>query len=81
VTVTVLLFASLAEAAGVRRVTVEHHDGATVADVRDAVLVRYPQIERFCPRVMYAVNQEYASEGDRVPAGAEVAFIPPVSGG
>lgn len=79
--ITVLLFASLAEAAGVRRLELEHHPGDTVGSVRDRLLAVHPQIERFCPRLVYAVNEEYAREGDAVPPGATVALIPPVSGG
>ncbi len=81
VDVTILLFASLAEAAHTRRLSLPHQPGDTVASVRDRLLVLHPEIERFCPRVLYAVNEEYAREDDAVPAGATVALIPPVSGG
>ena len=31
--------------------------------------------------MLYALNEEYVRESEPVPAGATVAFIPPVSGG
>jgi molybdopterin converting factor subunit 1 len=81
VLVTVLLFASIAEAAGTRRVEVPWQNGDTVAAVRDRVISAYPHLERFIPNLMYAVDETYAETDDPVPAGATVAFIPPVSGG
>jgi molybdopterin converting factor small subunit len=33
------------------------------------------------PSPLVAVNQRYASPGDRINAGDEVAIIPPVAGG
>lgn len=80
-TVTVLLFASVAEAAGTRRLEVPLEPGDTVLRVRDRLLALYPQLERFCTRLMYAVDESYAELGDPVPAGSTLALIPPVSGG
>ena len=79
--VTVLLFASVAEKAGTRRLTVPSEAGDTVAQVRDRVLERFPQLESSLPTLLYAVDEEYVKEWAPVPAGATVALIPPVSGG
>ena len=79
--VTVLLFASVAEAAGTRQIEVEAPANARVAEVRDRVLEAYPALERFAPNLLYAVNEEYAGLDTPVEAGARLAFIPPVSGG
>ena len=78
---TVLLFASIAEAAGARTLCVPSEPGDTVARVRDRLIERYPQLEKFVPSLLYAVNEEYARVEDAVPAGATLALIPPVSGG
>ena len=77
---TVLYFAAAREAAGVAR---EQLDGAvaTVADLRRALSERHPALARVLPRCRLAVNQEMASDAEAVPDGAEVAIIPPVSGG
>ncbi|HEX8909367.1 MAG TPA: molybdopterin converting factor subunit 1 [Anaeromyxobacteraceae bacterium] len=77
---TVLYFAAAREAAGVAR---EQLDGAvaTVADLRRALSERHPALARVLPRCRLAVNQEMASDAEPVPDGAEVAIIPPVSGG
>ena len=78
---TVLLFASIAEKAGTRRLRVPLETGDTVADVRERVVARYPQLQVAVPTLLYAVHEEYAKPGDPVEPGATVALIPPVSGG
>jgi molybdopterin synthase catalytic subunit len=81
VQVTVLLFASIAEKAGVRKVEVPLEPGDTVATVRERFLLRFPQLRPFVPTLMYALDEEYVREGAPVAAGATLALIPPVSGG
>jgi molybdopterin converting factor subunit 1 len=80
-TVTVLLFASLAQAAGTRRLEVPWAEGDTVGAICARVLACHPKLEKFVPNLLYAVNEEYAEPGDVVRPGARVALIPPVSGG
>lgn len=76
-----LLFASVAEKAGTRRLTLPLAAGDTVAHVRDRLVERFPQLEPSVPTLLYAVNEEYVKEWEPVPPGATVALIPPVSGG
>ena len=76
-----LLFASIAEKAGTRKVVLASEPGDTVARVRDRVLERFPQIKDSLPTLLFALNEEYVKEWEPVAAGATVAFIPPVSGG
>ena len=78
--VTVLLFASYADALGTSRLTVRLPASATVADVLADLRAR-PGAERLPPSPLVAVNQEYASPMSAVHAGDEVAVIPPVAGG
>jgi molybdopterin converting factor subunit 1 len=78
--VTVLLFASYADALGAPSLTVDLPAGATVADVLTAVRAR-PGAGGLPPRPLVAVNQRYASPSSPVAAGDEVALIPPVAGG
>jgi molybdopterin synthase catalytic subunit/molybdopterin converting factor small subunit len=56
-------------------------DGATVSTLRSAIAEAFPEIAQLLPRVMIAVNREYARPEDPVPAGASVALIPPIAGG
>jgi molybdopterin converting factor subunit 1 len=78
--VTVLLFASYADALGARSLALDLPAAATVADVLAELRTR-PGAERLPPSPLVAVNQRYASATSAVRAGDEVAVIPPVAGG
>ncbi len=78
--VTVLLFASYADALGASSLSVDLPAEATVADVL-AEIARLPGSELRPASPLVAVNQRYASTSTRVSPGDEVALIPPVAGG
>lgn len=78
---TLLLFATLKDAAPDGRLEIEVPDNARVADVWDAAIARAPQLAKWRRHARVAVNQEYAGDNEIVPANAEIALIPPVSGG
>jgi molybdopterin converting factor subunit 1 len=79
--VNVKLFARARELAGRDSVVVEIPPGATVAALRDVVAEQVPVLATFVRRCAVAVGGSYAVEADVVTEGAEVALIPPVSGG
>ncbi len=80
--VNVLLFASLGDLAGQRRLALRlERDSATVAEVRSALALRHPELRRALDAAIAAVNEEYATDGEEVDSGDTVAFFPPVSGG
>ena len=78
--ITVLLFASYADALGVPSVSLDLPTGATVHDVLADIAAR-PGGSAIPARPLVAVNQRYASPSTPVSAGDEVALIPPVAGG
>ncbi|HET8733588.1 MAG TPA: molybdopterin converting factor subunit 1 [Anaeromyxobacteraceae bacterium] len=78
--VTVLFFAVAREAAGTDAETLASAP-PTVGALRALLAARHPALARVLPRCRLAVNQEFAAEDAAVPDGAEVAVIPPVSGG
>ena len=78
-TLTVLLFASYADAFGAPEVRVELPDGATVRDLVGHVRGLRP--DHPLPQALVAVNQEYASPTRTLSPNDEVAIIPPVAGG
>jgi molybdopterin converting factor subunit 1 len=79
--VNVLVFASLKESLGSDQISVELPPEATAAQLRDALVANYPAARDLLLRSMIAVNQEFARDSDPIPAEAEIAVIPPVSGG
>jgi molybdopterin converting factor small subunit len=79
-TVTVLLFASYADAFGRQSLTLGVDDGATVADVLDQIAM-LPGGERLPSSPLIAVNECYANRDQALMSGDELAIIPPVAGG
>jgi molybdopterin converting factor small subunit len=78
--VSVLLFASYADALGPGPVALELPAGATAADALQALRAR-PGAQRLPPAPMLAVNQRWASPATALNEGDEVALLPPVAGG
>jgi molybdopterin synthase catalytic subunit len=79
--VHILLFANLKDLAGRNRLTLTLSDGATVMDVRQALISQHPHMAANVNAAIAAVNEEYAFAADAVHDGDQVAFFPPVSGG
>jgi molybdopterin converting factor subunit 1 len=79
--VVVKLFAAARELTGQGEVAVELAPGADVAELRQALVARLPQLASLTTRSLIAVNAEYAADGTAVTEGDELALIPPVSGG
>ena len=79
-TVTVLLFASYADALGKSAIELDVAPGSTVRDIL-GTLFAMPGGDRLPPHPLVAVNQEYASASTALHGGEEVAVIPPVAGG
>ena len=76
--VRVTLFAGMAEAAGRRSLELPW-TGGTVADLRHRVAAAVPAIAPLLAAI--ALGDRYAKADESVAAGADVAIIPPVSGG
>lgn len=79
--IRVRLFAIARERAGASEVVLYLQQGATVADLRTALTAQVPALGPLLPNAMIALNAEYAADGQVVSDGADVAVIPPVSGG
>ena len=81
--ITVRYFASLREALGTSE-SVQVAAGSTLGQLRDALIARGGPHAAVLERgraLRCALNQVMADEATPVPAGAEVAFFPPVTGG
>ena len=77
----VRLFAAARQWAKASTIDLDLPGGANVADVRSALVVRVPQLAQFGPQLRLAVNAEYADDAAAILPDADVACIPPVSGG
>lgn len=82
-TITVRYFASIREAIGAAQELVET-DATTLGGLRDELIARGGAHASSLARgkaVRMALNQTLSDEASTLPAGAEVAFFPPVTGG
>lgn len=79
--VVVQLFALARQRAGRSEVTLDLPDGATATDLRRALAQDHPALAPLAPSLLIAVDAEYAPDDHPIPPGAEIAAIPPVSGG
>src|SRR5262245_60870781 len=80
-TITVQLFARARDLAGSGRVEVELPPAASVADLKESLARRFPQVSPLVPKLLVAVGTEYADDRTILEPGTEVACFPPVSGG
>ena len=79
--VRVQLFAAAREWAGRPMVDVEVPEPATISRLRHALTRQFPELVPGSPHLLFALNRRYAGEHATIPADAEVACFPPVSGG
>jgi molybdopterin converting factor subunit 1 len=79
--VTVRLFARARDLAGADTLAVALPAGATVGDLRRRLAEEKPALRPLLGRSAFAVNEEFADDALPLPERAEVALLPPVSGG
>ncbi len=80
--INVLFFATLRDRAGTRAAQVELAQGATIASLKEILVARFPNLDaQLMDHSLAAINHEYRFDADEIPAAAEIAFFPPVSGG
>jgi molybdopterin synthase catalytic subunit len=77
----VRLFAVLRERLGGNSVSVHAPADCTAGELRELLKQRFPNAGELIARSALAVNAEYADDNQLVPASADLALIPPVSGG
>ena len=79
--IQVRLFARARDLAGVDHFVLELPDGATIADLRRRIAADYPALAGLLARSALAVDKDFAADSQVLSANAEVALLPPVSGG
>jgi sulfur-carrier protein len=79
--ITVKLFAAARELVGGDSIEIELPAGATVASLRQELMERLPKARELLARCLFAVDCDYAADDLRLESRAEIACIPPVSGG
>ena len=79
--ISVQMFAAARQLCSRRVVELELPEGATLGDLRAMLAAEAPSLVPLIPHLKFAVNTEYAADEMVLMEGAEVACIPPVSGG
>ncbi len=74
-------FAGARELAGQEQIELELPTAATVAQLRTVLLADCPALAPLLPHALFAINTNYATDETPIPNNAEIACIPPVSGG
>lgn len=79
--VRIHLFAIARQKAGRPEIEVDLPGESTVAALKAALGNQVPDLSPILSAARFAVNAEYADDATPIPPGADVALIPPVSGG
>ena len=79
--VQVVFFGSLSESVQADPLAVEAVDGETVGALRQRLCRDFEMAAPVLSSAMVAIDTEYGSDDTVLKDGAEVAFLPPVSGG
>ena len=77
----VMLFAQARQLAGHSFLEIPWTDGQTVFQLKQALVERHPDLQPLIPRLLVAINNDYAADATAIGCTDEVACFPPVSGG
>ena len=79
--IRLLAFASAGDALGTTEMDVEMPEGSRIADLRARLDAEHPKLQALWPRLAVAVDGRVVTPDEPLTSGAEVALLPPVSGG
>ncbi|MFO8133165.1 MAG: MoaD/ThiS family protein [Thermoplasmatota archaeon] len=79
--VTVIFFAAHRKAVGEHRIDMDVETGATVEDLLDMLVRRYPGLRELRPTTIVSCNHRVADGNEKLEDGDEVALLSPVGGG
>ena len=77
--IQVLFFGSTAAVTGKRQIEIDPTDGSKSSAVFDQLLAEYPRLAAH--RLLFSVNQQYATGDEIIRDGDELAIFTAVSGG
>ncbi|MEL7499626.1 MAG: MoaD/ThiS family protein [Planctomycetota bacterium] len=79
--IRILLFAAARDIFGNDFVDLELPDNVTIKEVKQSLVQHSPASAELVARSAFSINQEFAIDESPVTSDAELALIPPVSGG
>jgi molybdopterin synthase sulfur carrier subunit len=66
---------------GSPQIEIPWSDGQSVLKLKEALVKLHPGLQPLVPRLLVAVNNDYAGDSAEIKTSDEVACFPPVSGG
>lgn len=79
--VNTLFFATLRDRAGVKSIQMEIPNQTMVADFKNILTEKFPELAELTSHTLVSINHEYVFDEAIIPNNAEIALFPPVSGG
>ena len=79
--VNVSFFAAVKDVVGTEKMEFSLDDESTVGDLKQMLVEQNPALLELVEKSVFSVDQEYVNDEKQLYHGAEVGFIPPVSGG
>jgi molybdopterin converting factor subunit 1 len=79
--IKLLFFATIRDRAGMKSAELEIPADMTILGLKEKLSMDYPNLKQSLKSVLITINREYAFDEAVVPANAEIALFPPVSGG
>lgn len=77
----VLFFATMRARAGRSSIELELNENTTVSELKEILIEEFPALEASLHHTLVSINREFAEDEEFIPADAEIALFPPVSGG
>jgi len=79
--ITIVAFATAADALGAPELELEVPAGTRIEDLRRLLEAEHPGLTPLWPRLAVAIDGDIARSEEKITDGAEIALLPPVSGG
>ncbi len=79
--IKLLFFATIRDRAGMKSMELDIPVDMTIRQLKEKLGIDYPNLKESMKSVLITINREYAFDEAVVPANAEIALFPPVSGG
>jgi len=79
--VTLLFFATLRDITGERRVIKKIPEDMLISGLKEILVDEFPGLKEIMASVIVSLDHEFAFDNSPIPADAEIALFPPVSGG
>lgn len=79
--IKLLFFATIRDRAGTKFMEMDIPADMTILQLKEKLGTDYPNLSESMKSVLITINREYAFDEAVVPADAEIALFPPVSGG